>query len=127
MTSGQEQMDVGKIPQVHKGHAAPLIQILAWLFLAYSILCVVAQFATKKAMSRRFASVDFVLVAALVSSLSMKSSRRTALTCVLADPGHRSGRHSPESCRSSHRKFTGWLVGGDDHGSMEGKILLKIM
>jgi hypothetical protein len=66
----ENPMDIEMHSQFSDGHAAPLIQILAWLFLTYSILSVVAQFATKIAMSRRFAAVDFILVAALVRWLS---------------------------------------------------------
>jgi hypothetical protein len=63
-------MDIETHLRFSKGHAAPLIQILAWLFLTYSILSVVAQFATKIAMGRRFAAVDFILVSALVRQIS---------------------------------------------------------
>ncbi|KAI4923600.1 uncharacterized protein J4E92_007574 [Alternaria infectoria] len=62
----RKAMDAGKRPAFHEGYAAPLIQILAWLFLAFAILAVVAQFATKKAMSKRFVKADFVLLVALV-------------------------------------------------------------
>jgi len=68
MISERKAMDAGKRPAFHDGHAAPLIQILAWIFLAFSTLAVVAQFATKKAMSRRLVAADFVLLAALVLS-----------------------------------------------------------
>ncbi|KAI4957707.1 hypothetical protein J4E86_004846 [Alternaria arbusti] len=68
MLSERKAMDAGKRPAFHDSHAAPLIQILAWLFLAFSTLAVVAQFATKKAMSRRLVAADFVLLAALVLS-----------------------------------------------------------
>ena len=67
MFSKRKAMDAGKRPAFHEGHAAPLIQILAWLFLVFSILAVTAQFATKKAMARQFVRADFVLLAALVS------------------------------------------------------------
>lgn len=66
MFSRRKAMDAGKRPAFHEGHASPLIQILAWLFLAFSILAVVAQFATKKAMSKRLVKADFVLLVALV-------------------------------------------------------------
>jgi hypothetical protein len=69
MSFKRESMDTGKRPSFQESHAAPLIQILAWLFLSFSLLAVVAQFATKKAMSRRFVGADFVLLAALVSPL----------------------------------------------------------
>ncbi|KAH8707011.1 hypothetical protein GQ44DRAFT_629129 [Phaeosphaeriaceae sp. PMI808] len=58
-------MDVGLHPPFHEGHAAPLIQILAWLFLTFSILTVVAQLATKKAMAKRLVGGDYVLLVAL--------------------------------------------------------------
>lgn len=67
MFSKRKAMDAGKRPAFQEGHAAPLIQILAWLFLVFSILAVTAQFATKKAMARQFVRADFVLLAALVS------------------------------------------------------------
>jgi hypothetical protein len=68
MFSKRKAMDAGKRPAFHEGHAAPLIQILARLFLAFATLAVVAQLATKKAMSRRLVGADFVLLAALVST-----------------------------------------------------------
>ncbi|EDU47754.1 predicted protein [Pyrenophora tritici-repentis Pt-1C-BFP] len=58
-------MDVGKPPAFNEEHASPLIQILAWLFLSFSISAVVAQFATKTAMSKRLIGADYVLLAAL--------------------------------------------------------------
>jgi hypothetical protein len=58
-------------PRVREGHAAPLIQILSWLFLSYAILSVAAQIVTKKVMSRSFVAVDFILVTALVRQLSI--------------------------------------------------------
>ncbi|CAN9301672.1 unnamed protein product [Alternaria alternata] len=67
-------MDAGKRPAFHEGHAAPLIQILAWLFLVFSILAVTAQFATKKAMARQFVRADFVLLAALVLSVGQAAT-----------------------------------------------------
>ncbi|KAI4604815.1 hypothetical protein J4E83_010966 [Alternaria metachromatica] len=70
----RKAMDAGKRPAFHEGHAAPLIQILAWLFLAFSILAVVAQFATKKAMSKRFVEADFVLLVALVFAAGQAST-----------------------------------------------------
>lgn len=60
-------MDVGKLPAFNDSHAAPLIQILTWLFLAFSTLSIVAHFATKRAMSRPFTRADLILLAALVS------------------------------------------------------------
>jgi hypothetical membrane protein len=67
MISERESMDHRKRPVFHEGHAAPLIQILAWLFLSFSLSAVVAQFATKKAMSIRFVGADLILLTALVS------------------------------------------------------------
>jgi hypothetical protein len=61
-------MDGGKLPAFHEGHAAPLIQVLAWLFLAFSALSIIAHFATKKAMSRAFIRADVILLAALVGN-----------------------------------------------------------
>jgi hypothetical protein len=67
MSFKRESMNPGKRPAFHESHAAPLIQILAWLFLSFSLSAVVAQFATKKAMSKQFAGADLILLAALVS------------------------------------------------------------
>jgi hypothetical protein len=67
MSFKQESMNPRKRPAFHEGHAAPLIQILAWLFLSFSLSAVVAQFATKKAMSKQFVGADLILLAALVS------------------------------------------------------------
>jgi hypothetical protein len=63
-------MSVGKRPVVHEGHAGPLIQVLTWLFLAFSSLSIIAHFATKKALSRPFTGADSILLAALVSTRS---------------------------------------------------------
>lgn len=60
-------MDNAKRPAFREGRAAPLIQILAWLFLAFSTLSIIAHFATKKFLSRPFIKADFILLAALVS------------------------------------------------------------
>lgn len=51
---------------ISDGNAAPLVQILAWLLLSFSILFVGAQFGTKKALSRRFEMADLALLVALV-------------------------------------------------------------
>ncbi|EUC27472.1 hypothetical protein COCCADRAFT_111604 [Bipolaris zeicola 26-R-13] len=59
-------MDAGKTPAFYEGHAAPLIQILAWLFMAFSTLSILAHFATKKAMSRPFTTADGILSTALI-------------------------------------------------------------
>jgi hypothetical protein len=67
MFSKRESMNPGKRPAFHESHAAPLIQILAWLFLSFSLSAVVAQLATKKAMSKRFVAADLILLTALVS------------------------------------------------------------
>ncbi|KAG9188191.1 hypothetical protein G6011_02114 [Alternaria panax] len=64
----RKAMNADILPAFHEGHAAPLIQILTWLFFAFSMLAVIAQFATKRATSRRLVGADFVLLAALVLS-----------------------------------------------------------
>jgi hypothetical protein len=74
-------MDAGTRPAFHEGHAAPLIQILAWLFLAFETLAVIAQFATKRAMSRRLVKAKFVLLATLVSILVVHPSKLISNTC----------------------------------------------
>jgi hypothetical protein len=73
MFSKRKAMDPGKRPAFHEGHAAPLIQVLAWLFLACSTLSVIAQFATKRAMSRSLVGADYVLLVALVSFYAMRT------------------------------------------------------
>ncbi|KAJ5059240.1 hypothetical protein J3E74DRAFT_419790 [Bipolaris maydis] len=45
---------------------APLIQVLAWLFISFSALSVLSHFATKKAMSRPFTKADGILSTALI-------------------------------------------------------------
>ncbi|KAI1525593.1 hypothetical protein PtrSN001C_010570, partial [Pyrenophora tritici-repentis] len=67
-------MDVGKPPAFNEEHASPLIQILAWLFLSFSISAVVAQFATKTAMSKRLIGADYVLLAALVLAIGQSAA-----------------------------------------------------
>ncbi|EMD87314.1 hypothetical protein COCC4DRAFT_49222 [Bipolaris maydis ATCC 48331] len=59
-------MDVDKTPAFRDGHAAPLIQVLAWLFISFSALSVLSHFATKKAMSRPFTKADGILSTALI-------------------------------------------------------------
>ncbi|KAH7069134.1 hypothetical protein BKA63DRAFT_545767 [Paraphoma chrysanthemicola] len=67
-------MDAGKRPAFQDDHAAPLIQILTWLFLAFSTLSIVAHFATKKAMSRPLARGDFILLAALILAVGQAAT-----------------------------------------------------
>ena len=74
----RKTMSVGKRPAVHEGHAAPLIQVLTWLFLAFSSLSIIAHFATKIAMARPFTRADFILLAALVST----GSESISIACV---------------------------------------------
>ncbi|EOA87066.1 uncharacterized protein SETTUDRAFT_153826 [Exserohilum turcica Et28A] len=62
-------MDNAKRPAFREGRAAPLIQILAWLFLAFSTLSIIAHFATKKFLSRPFIKADFILLAALLLAI----------------------------------------------------------
>ena len=107
MLSERKAMDAGKRPAFHDGHAAPLIQILAWLFLAFSTLAVVAQFATKKAMSRRLVAANFVLLAALVSIPGLRQDIDTVMTLSLGVVGGTS-RDTSESCWSGYREHTSW-------------------
>ncbi|KAH8622472.1 hypothetical protein IG631_22747 [Alternaria alternata] len=79
-------MDAGMRPAFHEGHAAPLIQILAWLFLVFSILAVTAQFATKKAMARQFVRADFVLLAALTPSQVLSVGQAATLLSPAGQP-----------------------------------------
>lgn len=79
MLSQRKTMIVGKRPAIHQGHAAPLIQILTWLFLAFSSLSIITHFATKKALSRPLTRYDFIQLAALVS-LGSKSFGIACLT-----------------------------------------------
>ena len=53
-------------PKIDGSHIAPVIQILAWLLLTFSILALAAQFITKLAISRPFEVSDALLFAALV-------------------------------------------------------------
>lgn len=66
----RKTMSVGKRPAVHEGHAAPLIQVLTWLFLAFLSLSIVAYFATKRALSRPLTKADLILLATLVRTVS---------------------------------------------------------
>ena len=102
MLSERKVMDAGKRPAFHDGHAAPLIQILAWLFLAFSTLPVVAQFATKKAMSRRLVTADFVLLAALVSISGLRQDTDTLMSLSLGVVDGTS-RDTSQSCWSGYR------------------------
>ncbi|KAF2794550.1 hypothetical protein K505DRAFT_303805 [Melanomma pulvis-pyrius CBS 109.77] len=55
-------------------NAAPLVQILAWLLLSFSILFVGAQFGTKRALSRRFEMADLALLVALTFAVGQTST-----------------------------------------------------
>ncbi|KAI1391130.1 uncharacterized protein F4822DRAFT_395663 [Hypoxylon trugodes] len=59
-------MDEGET--ISDERVAPLIQILAWLFLSFCIISVAAQFITKHAMSKPFEVTDILLFVALVHS-----------------------------------------------------------
>jgi len=102
MLSERKAMDAGKRPAFHDGHAAPLIQILAWLFLAFSTLAVLAQFATKKAMSRRLVVADFVLLAALVSIPGLRQDIDKLMSLSLGVVRGTS-RDTPQPCWSGYR------------------------
>ena len=78
MVFKRKAMEAGKRPAFNPNHAAPLIQILTWLFLAFSTLSIVAHFATKLALSRRLTRADFILLSALVSGLLEKSGGRNS-------------------------------------------------
>ncbi|KAL7780247.1 hypothetical protein CFE70_010269 [Pyrenophora teres f. teres 0-1] len=58
-------VNAGRPLAFNEEHASPLIQILTGLFLSFSISAVVAQFATKTAMSKRLIGADYVLLGAL--------------------------------------------------------------
>lgn len=49
--------------------ASPVVQILAWLCLVFSVLSVAAQFATKQVLTRKLKSADWVLLGALILSV----------------------------------------------------------
>ena len=59
-------MNIGKRPVFDGDHAAPLIQILTWLGLAFSSLSIIVHFSTKKAMARPTTKGDIILLVALV-------------------------------------------------------------
>ncbi|TGO35609.1 hypothetical protein BHYA_0152g00140 [Botrytis hyacinthi] len=61
-------------PKIDGSHVAPVIQILAWLLLTFSILSVAAQFLTKFAISRPFGVSDALLFAALVFYIGQTST-----------------------------------------------------
>lgn len=60
-------------PTIDDSHIAPVIQILAWLFLTFSILSVAAQFITKFVISREFGASDALLFAALIMYVAQHS------------------------------------------------------
>ncbi|EFQ87538.1 hypothetical protein PTT_16942 [Pyrenophora teres f. teres 0-1] len=62
-------VNAGRPLAFNEEHASPLIQILTGLFLSFSISAVVAQFATKTAMSKRLIGADYVLLGALVLAI----------------------------------------------------------
>ena len=68
MASRTYLLSVRDSPRFTDSNAAPLIQILTWLFLTFSILSVAGQFATKRAISRSFVAADVLLFIALVQS-----------------------------------------------------------
>ncbi len=59
-------VDITERPQISEDDLSPLLQILAWLLLTFSILFVGAQLLTKWTLSRRPGVADIVLIIALV-------------------------------------------------------------
>lgn len=118
MISHRNPTDAGKRPAFDDRHAAPLIQILTWLFLAFSSLSIIAHFATKKALSRPTTKGDLILLAALVSGkLPCHEHIADRYTAV---PGCRRCSCLPESRWPGNWKFPGRDVGSNDHASLEG-------
>ncbi|KAK3368267.1 hypothetical protein B0H63DRAFT_514927 [Podospora didyma] len=50
-------------------NASPVVQIITWLCLVFSVLSVSAQFATKRALARKLGAADWILLGALVLSV----------------------------------------------------------
>jgi hypothetical protein len=92
----RKPMDTEKRPAFDENHAAPLIQILTWLGLAFSSLSIIAHFSTKKAMSRPTTKGDIILLLALVSRDSIKCAHMADRVSVV--PGHRASGCFSESC-----------------------------
>lgn len=57
-------------PMIGDDHMAPLVQVLLWIFLAFSILSVSVHFVTKRLLAVRFGPADLILSFALVSEMS---------------------------------------------------------
>jgi hypothetical protein len=66
MSSSPEPGSESERPVITDDGLSPLVQILTWLFLTFSILFVAAEFLTKWSLSRRPAIADGVLLIALV-------------------------------------------------------------
>ncbi|TGO52724.1 hypothetical protein BCON_0136g00190 [Botryotinia convoluta] len=72
-------------PKIDGSNIAPVIQILAWLLLTFSILSVAAQFITKLAISRPFGTSDALLFAALVFYVGQTSTLLSPAGQVIGD------------------------------------------
>ncbi|KAF2833514.1 hypothetical protein CC86DRAFT_415307 [Ophiobolus disseminans] len=109
MSFAKNSTDLDGTPRFDGNHAAPVIQILAWLFLVYIILSVAAQFATKAAMARRFVGVDFVLVAALILAIGQTAT----LLCPAGQPlGNIRGSLSEEAVMGAWKAlYSGDILG----------------
>jgi hypothetical protein len=59
-------------PHITDDDLSPLIQILTWLWLTFSLLFAIAQFFTKWTLSRRPALADAILTLALVTNTSSR-------------------------------------------------------
>ena len=118
MVYKRKAMSTGKQPAFHPNHAAPLIQILAWLFLAFSTLSIIAHFATKLALSRRLTREDFILLSSLVSLFT--KMHYGFLTSSL-DSRCRTNCIDSKSGRSNDWKLADWPAKGNRHGGLEGK------
>jgi hypothetical protein len=113
-------MKPGKPPAFHEGHAAPLIQILAWLFLSFSLSAVVAQLATKKAMSIRFVAADLILLTAFVSPSKKARIIPSTTDTVPIDAGRRTNGDLFEPCWTSYWQWTSWSTRRNNPQCMEG-------
>ncbi|KAI5923265.1 hypothetical protein F4810DRAFT_669579 [Camillea tinctor] len=61
-------------PIIDDNHEAPLVQILTWLMLSFSILAVAAHLITKRALGRKLGSSDAIIFAALVLAIGQAAA-----------------------------------------------------
>jgi len=85
MSLKQHFLNMRDRPTISDLNVSPVIQILAWLFLSFSILAVATQIATKRALSRSLGPSDILLLVALVLAVSQIATLLSPAGQVIGD------------------------------------------